>query len=165
MEFVRSAPTSRIDCDLGWREQISQVTAYIDGSTVYGSDVDTADSIRLFKKGQIAYGRNKRKGPLQPPDPPGGELCRKGAITSDCFQSGDFRINDQPGLTALHTVWLRYHNLLALELSKLNPHWGDEKIYQETRRIIGATIQHITYKEFLPIVLGNEKLKIINNRI
>lgn len=52
MEFIRSAPSTRIDCDLGWREQISQVTAYIDASTVYGSDPLVADSLRLFRNGK-----------------------------------------------------------------------------------------------------------------
>lgn len=77
-----------------------------------------------------------------------------GALTSACFNSGDGRSNEQPGLTAFHTIWLRYHNKLAETLSIVNSHWSDEKIYQETRRIVGALIQHITYREFLPILLG-----------
>lgn len=52
MEFIRSAPSTRIDCELGWREQINQVTPYIDASTIYGSDVDTSDSIRTFRNGK-----------------------------------------------------------------------------------------------------------------
>ncbi|KAF5271217.1 hypothetical protein FQA39_LY08224 [Lamprigera yunnana] len=160
IEFVRSAPTSRIDCDLGWREQINQVTSYIDASNVYGSDQDIADLLRLFHKGQLLYGRPRSQKPLQPPDPPKGELCRLGVITTDCFTGGDLRTGDQPGLTALHTVWIRYHNKLAKKLVSINPHWSDEKTYQETKKIIGAFMQHITFREFLPILLGQEVVKL-----
>ncbi|KAJ8944655.1 hypothetical protein NQ314_009417 [Rhamnusium bicolor] len=110
--------------------------------------------------GKIIYGRPHNQGPLQPPDPPGGELCRSGALTEDCFQSGDGRVSEQPGLTALHTVWVRFHNKVATVLSKFNPHWSDEKIFQETRKIAYSLIQHITYREFLPIVLGPEVMQL-----
>jgi len=75
-----------------------------------------------------------------------------------CFAAGDARANENLHLTTMHLLWARQHNKIASELAKINPTWHDETLYQEARRIIGAQLQHITYHEFLPIILGEEKM-------
>ena len=67
---------------------------------------------------------------------------------------GDLRCNEQPQLTVTHNIWLREHNRIVSQLALINSHWDDERLYQEARKIVGAEMQHITYNEWLPIILG-----------
>ncbi len=39
----------------------------------------------------------------------------------------------------------------------MNPFWSDEIIYHETRRIVIAILQHIVYKQFIPLVIGTSR--------
>ena len=54
----------------------------------------------------------------------------------------------------MHTLWMREHNRIATQLASLNPTWTDEIIFQEARRILVAELQHITYTEWLPVLLS-----------
>ena len=61
--------------------------------------------------------------------------------------AGDVRANENTGLTAIQTLFAREHNRIADALpSKLAP----ETRFQIARLVVGAEIQYITYKEFLP---------------
>lgn len=60
---------------------------------------------------------------------------------------------------ALYSAILKEHNRIAISLAALNKHWDDDTLFLESRRIVIAEIQHITYNEFLPIVLGQVSVK------
>ena len=53
MEFVRSAPAPTDACNFGPREQVNQITAFIDGSNVYGSEKPEARKLRLMASGRL----------------------------------------------------------------------------------------------------------------
>lgn len=67
---------------------------------------------------------------------------------------GDMRVNSNPQLGVLHALFVREHNRVADTLATLNNHWDDELLFQETKKIVVAEIQHITYTEWLPRILG-----------
>ena len=60
---------------------------------------------------------------------------------------------------AMHVLFLREHNRLARALKGLNPRWNDNKLLEESRRILNAEWQHIIYNEWLPVLLGSKFLK------
>lgn len=84
----------------------------------------------------------------------GCNQAEKNAQGKYCFESGDTRANENLHLTSMHLIWARQHNYLAQGLQQINPHWDDETLFQEARRILGAQMQHITYNEFLTVILG-----------
>lgn len=51
LEFVRSGSAPKENCEFGSREQLSQVTSYLDASTVYSSNAFQSDALRLFRNG------------------------------------------------------------------------------------------------------------------
>jgi|GEM_PF-6875504 len=122
---------------------INQITAYIDASGVYGSDEETALALRTNDgTGRMLMGED-------------GNLPRD---ADGNFMAGDVRVNEQQQLITMHTVFTREHNRIADTLSDANPDWSGERVYQESRSLVGAQIQSITYNEWLPNLLGENGL-------
>jgi hypothetical protein len=67
----------------------------------------------------------------------------------------DIRANENPSLAAVHTLFIREHNRLAGRVAAANPTWTDDQIFQAARRYVIALLQHITYDEYLPALLGS----------
>ena len=59
----------------------------------------------------------------------------------------------------MQTMWLRHHNNAVRKLQIVNRNWPRERLFQEARKIVGAVLQHITYNEWLPLVLGEDLMK------
>ncbi|NXU05392.1 PXDN protein, partial [Buphagus erythrorhynchus] len=172
MFFVRSSPvcgsgmTSLLMNSVYPREQINQLTSYIDASNVYGSSDHEALEIRdlASQRGLLRQGIVQRSGkPLLPfaTGPPTECMRDENESPIPCFLAGDQRSNEQLGLTSIHTLWFREHNRIATELLKLNPHWDGDTIYHETRKIVGAEMQHITFSHWLPKIFGEVGMKML----
>jgi hypothetical protein len=135
------------------RQQVNEITAWIDASNVYGSDVERALALRT----NDGTGRLRTsEGGLLPFNTEG--LANAGGSGPTLFLAGDVRANEQVGLTALHTLFVREHNRLAEQIAAEQPRLSGEEIYQRARRTVIAEMQVITYREFLPALLGPDPL-------
>ncbi|MHC5001780.1 MAG: peroxidase family protein, partial [Planctomycetota bacterium] len=85
-------------------------------------------------------------------------LPNLGGPDPSLFVAGDIRCNEQVGLISMHTLFMREHNRQALEIAAAQPELTGEQIFQRARARVGAIVQVITYKEFLPLLLGPDAL-------
>lgn len=140
------------------REYLNEVSTYIDGSHIYGSDQVRANWLRTFNGGKL----KTSSGGYMPWNTISGEYnslvddtapvmkVKPGLYNQKLFVAGDLRANKNPSLIALHTIFLREHNRLCDQLAIENPNWDDERLYQRARKMIGAYLQKITYYDWLP---------------
>jgi peroxidase len=151
------------------REQLNQITSWIDGSMIYGSDTTRAAALRETNPdGTLGA---KLKVTTAPPGSDVGDLPPLNtagfanandshrAPNDQLFLAGDVRANENIELTSLHTLFIREHNRQVDRIAAANPGMSDEDIYQQARAIVIAEIQSITYNEWLPALLGDGALK------
>ncbi|MDF1859905.1 MAG: peroxidase family protein [Verrucomicrobiales bacterium] len=163
--LTRTISKSAASSASGYREQINTITSFIDGSNIYGSDLTRANLLRSFFGGKMKVQAGP-DGDLPPFNTFGLTNANNlGLPETSLFAAGDVRANEQIGLTAFHTLFLREHNRLADEIAayqfpydNLSDPAIDEEIYQRARAIVGALLQKITYHEWLPALLGKHAL-------
>jgi hypothetical protein len=148
------------------RQQTNQLGSYIDASAVYGTTATEEDWLRneepggnvnapdgnptnnaatLMLPGGYLPTRNARGNPAAAPamDTEGRLL----ADPNDGVVAGDFRANENIGLTATQTLFAREHNRVVGLLPNT---LSDEDKFQIARRVVIAEEQYITYQEWLP---------------
>ena len=164
--FQRTVPACE-ETNYGFspRQQVNELTQYIDASNVYGSTVARANFLREFNGGRMnmSEGNNlPRQPPCAPVEESNGHVvygmtdCCPDDFEENqaCYVGGDVRAIEMVQLTVIHTIFLREHNRVAKALSGVNPHWQDERLYTEARNIVIAEMQHITFNEYLPALFG-----------
>lgn len=148
----------------GWTRAINILPSAVDLFGVYGTE-ELSDFLRLKKGGFMReYSGSSRLLPLNDGD--FNTLFSKmnaPKVTDPndrkkFFLAGDARSNENPQLTAFHTLWMRNHNFIATKLA-----WDfqekktdDEWLFNNARRINQAQFQFIVYNEYLPRMIGDK---------
>jgi Animal haem peroxidase len=156
LPFARSA----VAPGSGPREQRNTVSSYIDAWAVYGG---TTQRLEWLREGQVdgnLYNNSAKL--LMTIDSYLPRATERGDASSAPVMdlvgrlitapekrtiAGDVRANENIGLTAVHTLFVREHNRIVAALPKYLP---EEIKFQIARRVVGAEQQYITYNEFLP---------------
>lgn len=131
-------PFTRADQHDG--QYLNEITAYHDASMIYGSDAETLYAMRAD----------------------GGKL----KMTEDDhlylqdggFLTGDVRAAENVALSSMHTIFTREHNRLVEELAAKDPSLTGDQLFEAARARVEALMQAVTYKEFLPVLIGNGAL-------
>lgn len=133
----------QLDSD-GNRQQINYATPYLDGSTIYGLNLETSLSLRRLD------GTGKMKTVVTPTqDANDAELLE---------QPADSRVYQNPLLTALHILFVREHNYWCDRLKADRPYLSENELFNMARHFVISEIQSITYREVIPLLLGIDSL-------
>ena len=118
-------------------------THWWDGSQIYGSRPEVADSVRAHVDGKLQIGDDG----LLPLDPV------KGVDVTG--------VNDNwwVGLSLLHTVFTLEHNAICDALQEDHPDWSDDRLYDVARLINAALMAKIHSVEWTPAILPNPRIK------
>lgn len=137
----------RIATNGACREPFNLNSPELDASTVYGdylSDPDLITRLRSFN------GTGCQLASLP------GDLLPMSPTNPNEFDAGDVRSTEHSILTSLHTLWMREHNRLCIAVLWERPVWSQDQAFWKARQIVIAKMQHITYTQWLPAILGSQ---------
>lgn len=146
------APTATATTGAIAGRSINLTTAWIDASAVYGID---SPSGLAGPRQTVATPASLREGGAVAST--GRMITSEGKnlpVANGLVLAGDPRAAENPDLAAIHTLWVREHNWHVERLAKVHPQWSGDQLYRQARAIVTAEIQQVTYREFLPTLLG-----------
>jgi Animal haem peroxidase/Catalase len=115
-------------------------TPWWDGSEVYGDDTKKANSLR------------------------DGAFIRldNGYLPKDLngISVTGFSESWWLGLSMLHTLFAREHNLVCEALKRAYPAWDEERVYQTARLVVSALIAKIHTVEWTPAILATKAIEV-----
>ncbi|MGA1797184.1 peroxidase family protein [Sphingomonas sp. 4RDLI-65] len=116
----------------------NQASHWWDGSEVYGATLTQATALREGARLRLPDG-------YLPTDLNGMDIT-------------GFNQSWWMGLSALHTLFAREHNLLCDELQRHYPIWTDDRVYHTARLIVSALIAKIHTVEWTPAILATKAI-------
>ena len=158
LDFTRSAT----HCSGQQDQQVNTVTAFLDGSVIYGTSEERALMLRGGRKRTDGKLVGNSHLPHFLPSKFDLNMRSSPSDKSTDFVAGDDRVETQASLTSVQNLFFNEHNRIAEVLSKV---WSekvrdaqelDELVYQETRRLVTAQLQHVTFTEWLPVIIGED---------
>ncbi|XP_071836101.1 dual oxidase 2-like isoform X2 [Apostichopus japonicus] len=140
------------------RQQLNVQTAWLDGSSIYGTTHSWSSFLRSYHGGRLAFDennfeypeRNKEGLPMTNPASPFDSVLKE---SRRLHKFGNARGHETPYLFAIGILMYRWHNYWA-DLFKQNTEWRDERIFQESRKWVIATYQKIAFYDWLPAFLN-----------
>lgn len=153
LNYVRSALSLGDSCHFGAANQLNQATNRLDLSQLYGNHETETMPLRTLRGGKLKSETFDSSEFLS--ESPDRKLClTNGTLDVTCYQSGDTRVNVNPYVTVLHTLFLRSHNRIAKHLALANPAWTDQQLFEVARKINIKIYQSIV-RDWTRAVLGS----------